>query len=209
MNMKKVFSISILLVVCVFITSCGPKMQTTRLTTAQSDKIASKMTDNWMTTDTKNAVNELLKQVFSSKSYQRYISRLKGKQPKIFIAELQNNTSEAYLPIQDLNDELLSQLLNSGEFILIDEAGRGKVLKEIQYQNDGMVDLNEAKTIGTQAGADLMIFGNVNMKPEMFEGKTIKEYSINLRITDVATGAEIVRARYNFSKMSSRKGYSW
>lgn len=206
--LKKSKFLILFCVACLF-SNCGSKVSTQRISMAESDKKALKMTDNWMSQDTVIAISEILKQINNNKGYKRYMAKMGDRQPKIFIAELQNNTSEAYFPIQDLNDELLSKLLESGDFVLIDEAGRDKILKEIQYQNDGMVSTTEAKNIGTQVGADLMIFGNVNMKPEMSDGKTIKEYSVNIRMTDVASGVEIVRARYKFSKFSERKGYSW
>ena len=189
--------------------SCGPKMKAQRLTTAQGDEKAMYMTDNWLATDTRNAVVETLKQMQNSKKYKNYMKKNAGKKPKLFIAEIQNNTSEAYFPIQDFNDEMLMEISNGDEFILIDEKARDKILNEIQYQNDGMVDPKDVKSIGKHAGADVMIFGTINMKPEMLEGKTIKEYSVNIRMTDITTGTEIVRTRYQLSKYSERKGYSW
>ena len=72
-----------------------------------------------------------------------------------------------------------------------------------------MVDPKDVKSIGKQAGADLLIFGSVNMKPEMLAGKTLKEYSVNIRLTDISTGVEVMRTRYKISKYSERSGYGW
>ena len=68
-----------------------------------------------------------------------------------------------------------------------------------------MVDPKTAKKVGKQTGADLMIFGNVYMKPEARDGKTIKQYSVNLRITDISSGLEIFRTRTKLSKYSEQK----
>ena len=203
-----VFNLVVLVSVFVF-AGCGPKIQTQRMSTSAGDAKAATVTDNWVMTDTTNAVQEVLKQMQNHKGYQRYIAGFGSKTPKLFIAEVQNNTSEAYFPIQDMNDELLNELSASGEFILIDEAARNRILKEIKYQNDGMVDPKDIKTIGKQAGADLMIFGSVNMKPEMLGGKTLKEYSVNIRLTDIKSGVEVMRTRYKISKYSERSGYGW
>ena len=70
-----------------------------------------------------------------------------------------------------MNDELLNEFSATGEYVLIDAAAREKILGEIQYQNDGMVDPNEAKTIGRQAGADLLVFGAIRMKAQKRKGK--------------------------------------
>ena len=207
--MKVVVSHLFIVALCLIITGCGPKIKTQRMSTSAGDEKAMKVTDNWVMTDTTNAIQEVLKQMQNHKGYQRYMANMNGKTPKLFIAEIQNNTSEAYFPIQDMNDELLNELSASGEFILIDEVARNRILKEIKYQNDGMVDPKDVKSIGKQAGADLLIFGSVNMKPEMLAGKTLKEYSVNIRLTDVLTGVEIMRTRYKISKYSERSGYGW
>lgn len=207
--MKVVVSRLFIVALCLIITGCGPKIKTQRMSTSAGDEKAMKVTDNWVMTDTTNAIQEVLKQMQNHKGYQRYIANMNGKTPKLFIAEIQNNTSEAYFPIQDMNDELLNELSASGEFILIDEVARNRILKEIKYQNDGMVDPKDVKSIGKQAGADLLIFGSVNMKPEMLAGKTLKEYSVNIRLTDISTGVEIMRTRYKISKYSERSGYGW
>ena len=198
------------MLICLFILEgCSASLKTSRMSTSQGDEKGSSITDNWLATDTTNAINSILKTMHKHKGFQKYLAGLNGKTPKLFIAEIQNNTSEAYFPIQDLNDELLDNFSSTGEFILIDESARNKILNEIKYQNDGMVDANQIKNIGTQAGADLMVFGTINMKPEILENKSLKEYSVNVRITDISTGTEVMRARYKVSKYSERSGYKW
>ena len=205
--MKKLSFVTVLTALA--LTACGPSMKAQRMTTAQGDEKANEITDSWLATDTTNAVNSIMKQMLQHKGYQQYLKTFKGRKPKLFVAEIQNNTADAYFPIQDLNDELLNELSAGGEVVLIDEAARNRILKEIRYQNDGMVDAKDVKSIGKAAGADMIIFGNVNMKPEMFEGKTLKEYSVNLRITDIESGVEKMRGRYKVSKYSERSGYRW
>ena len=72
-----------------------------------------------------------------------------------------------------------------------------------------MVRPEDIKKIGRASGADLIIFGNIRMKPETLSGKTIKDYSINIRMTDIESGEEVMRTRYKISKYSKRSGMSW
>jgi hypothetical protein len=72
-----------------------------------------------------------------------------------------------------------------------------------------MVDPATAKKVGKQVGADLMIFGNILMKPESRDGKTIKQYSFNLRITDIEKGIEVFRTRTKLSKYSEQAKVGW
>ncbi len=179
-----------------------------RVNAEQSDEKALGITDNWVSKDTNNAVKEIIKQIRSHNGYRRYMSSYNGT-PKIFIAEVQNNTSEAYFPIGDLNDELLYEISQAGDFVLVDAKARDTILKEVTYQNDGMVDPATAKQIGRQIGADLLIFGNVYMKPESRDGKTIKEYSLNLRVTDIEKATEVLRTRTKVFKYSNQKAWKW
>lgn len=199
----------IILCFILFLTiACAPKIKVQRLSTDQSDEKAMEVTDKWVAKDTELAVQSILNQIENHQGFQIYLEKL-GRRPKLFVGEVQNNTAEAFFPIGDLNDELLNEFSFSGKYILIDAASRKKILKEITYQNNGMVDANQVKSIGKASGADLLIFGDIRMKPEMMGGKTIKDYSVNLRMTDIETGEEVLRTRFKVSKFSIRKGITW
>lgn len=203
--MKKIF---ILFLLTIFTISCGPTIKTERISIEESDELASNITDEWVMTDTEIAVKETIKQIDNNKSFQKYLYNL-GRRPRIFIAEMQNDTTEPYFPIEDINDELLNEFSQSGKYILIDADARQKILEEITYQNDGMVKEEDIKKIGKMSGTDLMIIGNVRLNQKTFLGKTIKDYSVNIRITDIESGEEVARTRYKLSKYSKRSKVAW
>lgn len=200
--------IFVILCIAILNISCSPKIKTERISLKKSDELASTITDEWVATDTEMAVQNIIEKINSHRGFQNYLLRL-GRKPKIFIGEVQNQTSEAYFPVGDLNDELLNEFSESGDYILIDADARDKILKEITYQNDGMVKPEDIKKIGRASGADLIIFGNIRMKPETLSGKTIKDYSVNIRMTDIESGEEVMRTRYKISKYSKRSGMGW
>lgn len=200
--------IFIILCIAILNISCAPKIKTERISLQKSDELASTITDEWVATDTEMAVQNIIEKINSHRGFQNYLLRL-GRKPKIFIGEVQNQTSEAYFPVGDLNDELLNEFSESGDYILIDADARDKILKEITYQNDGMVRPEDIKKIGRASGADLIVFGNIRMKPETLSGKTIKDYSVNIRMTEIESGEEVMRTRYKISKYSKRSGMSW
>ena len=186
--------------------SCG-SFKAKRVDANESDEKGLGITDNWMSADTTQAVTDIVKQIKAHPGFGKMKAR--HQTPKIFIAEVQNQTSEAYFPIGDLNDELLNELSLSGEYELVDQAAREKILGEITYQNDGMVDPATVKKIGKKTGADVMIFGNVYMKPEKRDGKTIKEYSVNMRMTDIERATELLRTRTKVFKYSEKNATGW
>lgn len=188
-------------------TSCS-SFKAERVDSKESDEKAMEITDKWVQKDTELVIQEIMKEINTHGGLKKYMGAL-GRTPKIFIGEVQNLTSEAYFPINDINDELLNDISRTGDFILIDASSREHILKEITYQHDGMVDPTTAKNIGKQTGADLMIFGNIYMKPETRDGKTIKQYSINIRMTDIEKGVEVLRSRAKVSKYSKQSGSGW
>jgi hypothetical protein len=66
---------------------------------------------------------------------------------------------------------MLNEFSKTGEFILIDAAQRDAILKEVTYQNDGAVDPAQAKNIGKQSGADILVFGDIRMQPKTLDGR--------------------------------------
>lgn len=200
-------TLCILTLLSLLATSCG-SFKAKRVSADESDEAAMEITDKWVMRDTEITVKKILKQIQKHKGFQRYLARFNG-QPKIFISEVQNATSNAYFPIADFNDELLNEFSQAGDFVLIDEAARSKILSEIQYQNDGMVKPSQVKSIGKAAGADLLIFGAIRMKPKSRGGKTIKEYSVNIRMTNLEEGVEVLRTRAKVNKFSDQASSGW
>lgn len=204
----KVLKLSALTIIILGLVSCS-SFKAERVDGETSDKKAMEITDEWVAKDTEIAIKNVLQQLQTHRGFRKWLQRYRGGEPKVFVAEVQNRTANAYFPIDDLNDEFLTEISNSGDFILVDEAARNDLLKEITYQNDGMVDPATAKRVGKQIGADLMIFGSVYMKPKTRDGKTIKEYSVNLRMTDIERGVEVWRARTKLNKYSKNSSFGW
>ena len=194
------------LVIALLLTSCGFKSE--RISLDKGDKALSKITDEWVKTDTILALEAITKKMDNHKGLQKYLNK-KEKTPVLFIGEIQNETTEPYLPIKDFNDKLLTHLLENGSFKIIDNKKRNAINAEIMYQNSGIVDPAQAKKIGRQTGADLAIFGSIIMNPKTLDGKTIKEYSVNLRITELETSDVIWMGSYDTTKYSNRSTLRW
>lgn len=204
MILKKILTIGLL---ALNIIACS-NFKAKRVGGEESDRLAMQVTDKWVNADTIGSIRSLLKDLDKHKGFKKYIKGL-GRTPKLFIGEIQNDTSDPYFPIDDFNDELLNEFSSTGDYILIESNARKSVMKEIQYQNDGTVDSRDIKVVGKSAGADIIIFGSIRMKPHTRNGKTIKEYSVNIRMTDIERGIEVLRVRAKVQKYSEQNGYGW
>ena len=173
------------------------------------DDKSMEVTDEWVTGDTDIVVKQTLAQIEGHKKFQRLLAQRKGKPIKLFVGEIKNNTSEAYFPAHDVDEALLVAISDSEDFTLIDAKQREALLKEITYQNDGAVKPEDIKKIGRQSGADAILFGTVNMDPKRRDGKTVKEYAVNFRLTELESSEELVRTRTVVNKFSKQSGSGW
>lgn len=205
--MKIKTNLVVMIVALTSVAGCS-SFKAERVDEAKADEKAMEITDNWVDGDTIRVIDGSMKQIYAHKRFAEYQGKFQGKRIKLFVGEIRNNTSESYFPVKDLEDALLEKMSNSDFFTLIDAQRREHLLKEITYQNDGMVDPAQAKKVGKQSGADVMIFGDINMKPETRNGKTIKTYSVNLRLTEIQSAEEICRSREKINKYS-KGGGSW
>ena len=202
------YSVLIGIFFLITLSSCS-SFQAERVDSKTSDEKALTITDEWVQKDTEEVVRELIAKMTRHQGFRRYQKKHNGKIPRIFVGEIQNQTSEAYFPVQEINDELLDRFSAGGNFILVDAAKREELLKEITYQQDGMVKPSLAKQVGKQTGADIIVFGNVYMKVARRKGKSIRQYSVNVRMTDIESGEEIMRVRAKLSKYSKQKKFGW
>jgi hypothetical protein len=204
--MKPNISLIPMMIALLMISPACSSFKAERVDDSKADEKAMQITDNWVDGDSIRVIDGGMKQLYAHKRFTEYSLKYSGKRIKMFVGEIRNNTAEAYFPIKDLEDALLEKISNSDQFTLIDASRRDALLKEITYQNDGMVDPSQAKKVGKQSGADLMIFGDINMKPETRNGKTIKTYTVNLRLTDIQSAEEVCRVREKINKYSEGGG---
>ena len=204
LKMKPILAVAL----CLSLTACGG-FKAQRVDEKTADEKAMEITDEWVDGDTIRVIDMTLEKIHAHKRFRRFLKKRGGKDLKLFVGEIKNSTSEAYFPADDMEEALLEKLSDSETFVLLDAKQREAILKEMTYQNDGMVNPAEAKRIGLQSGADAMLFGTIYMKPKRRNGKTIKNYSVNFRLTDLTTGQELVRTRAKISKFSEQSGTKW
>lgn len=208
MKSMKNLSLGLMIATSLALVGCGG-FKAQRVDESKADDVAMEVTDEWVDGDTIRVVDQTLAEIESHKRFQKYLRGRGDSDLKLFVANIRNNTSEAYFPAGDLEEALLAKISDSEVFTLIDAKAREELLKEITYQNDGMVSPAEAKRIGKQSGADALLFGTVNMQPRTRDGKTVKTYTVNFRLTDLERGVELVRTRAKINKISKQSGSGW
>src|SRR3990167_5615475 len=81
-----------------------------------ADEKAMDVTDEWVDGDTMRVIDETLAAINDHKKFQKTLAGRGGKDLKLFVGEIKNNTSEAYFPAHDMEDALLEKLSDSETF---------------------------------------------------------------------------------------------
>jgi len=148
-----------------------------------------------------------MEQFLTSARFHEYVAQM-GRRPRLFIMDVSNQTADPDFRVAELNNALLMRIINSGEFVLIDNRARDKINAELAYQRGGAVAQRDIQKI-EETGADTLIFGEITMEPIINRGQTVKEYTVNMRMTNVRTKEEIARAQYSVTKFTRRPRFGW
>lgn len=155
--------------------------------------------NSWNVNDTTKAIKQIVDQLEKSDNFMRLLKDKKGV-VRIKIGKFTDNTKEEGFPLMDIKNELLARLGQNNNIILIEKEDNDTLLDEISYQNDGMVNKQYAKNIGKQLGADLLLFGNINLSKAMEIDKMTKNYYLTVKMTDIESGVNSFMSVYKATK---------
>ena len=154
--------------------------------------------NSWSVDDTQKSVQHVMQKIRNNKRFNEILKQ-KGV-VKIKLGNFTDNTKEEGFPIEDVKNELFSEIGNDERFILIEKEDSASLLKEISYSQDGNVKKSDKKNIGNQYGADLLLFGQANVSKTMELMELTKNYVFTFKITEVETGERLLMDVYKMSK---------
>jgi TolB-like protein len=105
-----------------------------------------------------------------------------GPKSKIAVFEFKNSGYYAswYDLSVNLSDMLITKLINTGKFDVVERSQLDKIMEEKDLAQSGVVEENDALQAAKLAGADLILIGSVNIAGDKIEA--------DARIIDIKTG---------------------
>jgi hypothetical protein len=147
---------------------------------------------------------EYSNQLFASRFWIRDVDGA-SEQPRMAIWPIQNMTS------QHLGDQLIqllssleTQLVNSGDVLMIARSRQNELMKELGVQHDGGYDGSAAQELGKQLGVKYFMTGKISSVEEKFDKTRRVQYTLFLQILELETGAIRFQAEASRSKAISR-----
>lgn len=122
-------------------------------------------------------------------SYER-LPKKEGEDDRLMVLvdEVRNKTSE-HIDMQNLMDSIRKGLLRGGRFRLAPRQERREALqKELEYQQSGWTNQEDAKAYGRQVNADVFLTGTLTSIEKRKRGRTIVHYKFTLELENIETG---------------------
>lgn len=165
-------------------------------------------------------------QAMTVRETERTESKYTGPKRRIGVVEFENKTAYGKGRLGGAaTDILITELVKSGKFIVVERGRMEKVLEEQKLQARGMVDPNTAVKIGKILGLEAIVIGAVSQFGVKTEGhdyllkkgkRQVAEATAEIRMVDVETGqvlladsgkGRVERKWGSFLGMGTKGGY--
>jgi curli biogenesis system outer membrane secretion channel CsgG len=125
-------------------------------------------------------------------------SKYTGLKRRIGVVEFENKAPYAQARIgQTATDILITELVKSGKFIVVERDKMDKILQEQKLGQSGAIDPNTAARVGKILGLNAIVTGSISQFGVKSEGKDflisqskqqIVECTVDIRVVDTETG---------------------
>jgi penicillin-binding protein activator len=176
-----------------FLFSCSPNVSRIDPGTAVD------LSGRWNDTDSKMVADQMILDLLNSDSYKSY-AKEKGRKPVIIVGTIRNKTSE-HIDANNYVKKMEFVIHNSGlaELVESDEF-RDQLRKERAEQQEFASPATMAQW-GKEAGADLMLFGEMNSETDTSNRKRVVNYITTLFLTDVETNKRVWYGQREIKKL--------
>lgn len=138
------------------------------------------------------------KQAMTVKETERVKTKYTGPKRRIGVVEFENKSAYGKGRLGGAaSDILITELVKSGKFMVIERGRLSKVMEEQKFQTSGAVDSATAMKLGKILGLEAIVIGAVSQFGVRTEGsdylikqskRQIAEVTIEVRVVDVETG---------------------
>jgi uncharacterized protein (TIGR02722 family) len=177
--MRNNFSLALLLVLGLIVSSCGPRMYAKGK--YKDPNVIMLLTDKFSENDL-----QLIAKKISNSIIDSALIKGKDKRPVFQIEKVRNKTSE-HIDMESLTDKIKVALIQSGRVLFHDKPLRGTVAEEYEYQGSKYVNQTTAKKPGSQIGADFLLTGVISSIVQEAGKNKIVYYKSTFNLTNLGT----------------------
>ena len=165
-------------------------------------------------------------QAFSANTTQEADSKYTGPKRRIGVVEFENKSAYGQGRLGGAaSDILVTELVKSGKFIVVERDRMNKIMEEQKFQAQGMTDPQTVARIGQVMGLEAIVVGSVSQFGVKKEGsdylltqskRQVADVTVDLRLIDVQSGQVIMAdsgkgmaksTKASFLGMGTKGGY--
>ncbi|HOO09974.1 MAG TPA: penicillin-binding protein activator LpoB [Cyclobacteriaceae bacterium] len=147
------------------------------------------LSGRWNDTDSRAVAEKMTQDLLASNSFKAY-AKDKGKKPAIIVGWVLNKTSE-HIDAQNFIKKIELTIFNSGIADLVESDTFRDKLREERAQQQDFSSSGTAAQWGLEAGADLMLFGEMTSETDVHHNKRVVNYIVTLFLTDMETNKRV------------------
>jgi penicillin-binding protein activator len=157
------------------------------------------LSGRWNDTDSKQVADQMILDLLTSDSYKNYATTL-GRKPVIIVGTIRNKTSE-HIDANNYVKKFEVVIHNSGLAELVESDDFRDQLRKERAEQQEFASAASMAQWGKEAGADLMLFGEMNSETDTANRKRIVNYITTLFLTDVETNKRVWYGQREIKKL--------
>ena len=188
--MKKIYWV----IITIILFSCQTRTVTRVMPETQID-----LSGRWNDSDSRMVADKMINELFASERFKEY-AKENGKKPTLVVGLIRNKTSE-HIDAANYIKKLELAIYNSNVADLVEsDEFRDQLRKERAEQQD-FADPSTMAQWGKEAGADLMLFGEMTSETDTQSNRRVVNYITTLFLTDIETNKRVWYGQHENKKL--------
>ena len=173
-----------LIAVIILLTACQTR-QVTRMDPATQVDLSGR----WNDTDSRKVADQMIYDLFESDRFKEY-AKAKTAKPVILVGTIRNKTAE-HIDADNFVKKFEVVIHNSNVADLVESSEFRDQLRVERLEQQEFADPATVKRMGKEAGADLMLFGEITSEVDTYDNRRVVNYITTLFLTDVETNKRV------------------
>lgn len=147
------------------------------------------LSGRWNDADSREVAEVMGNELLGSDPFKAFAAQL-GNKPAIIVGLVRNKTSE-HIDADNFIKKLEVTIFNSGIADLVEAGSFRDKLREERAEQQDFASSATVSRWGMEAGADLMLFGEMTSETDVYNKKRVVNYIITLFLTDMETNKRV------------------
>lgn len=172
-----------LLTLTILVSSCARSVS--RIDPSQQIDLSGR----WNDSDSRQTADKIINELLSSEKFKDYAKGL-GKKPTIIVGVIKNKTSE-HIDASNYVKKIELAIYNSGVADLVESDSFREKIREERAQQQDFASPETISKWGEEAGANLMLFGEMTSETDIYNKRRVVNYITTLFLTDLETNKRV------------------